>query len=318
MPCETKISIVIPVFNGAQTISGVVEEILQSLKSYRLEVILVNDGSKDNSHHVCVNIFERHGDIVSYLYLARNFGEHNAVMAGLNIATGDYVIIMDDDFQNPPEEVKKLIEKTITGGFDVVYGYYEKKRHSWMRNLGSRFNNFVANFLLDKPKSLYLSSFKCMNRFIVQQVIKYQGPFPYVDGLILRSTQNIGKALVRHADRKEGKSGYTMKKLIGLWLNMFINFSIYPLRVSIFLGTLFLFLAMAGSVWIIVEKILNPSIPRGITSVLVIIFIFAGIQLLILGLIGEYLGKLFLMNNRTPQYAVRQVFAKSTNANAKV
>lgn len=308
------ISIVIPVYNGRKTITGLVDELISTLNRYKLEVILVNDGSRDDSHNTCLSLFNKYKGTVKYVNLAKNFGEHNAVMAGLGMATGDYTVTIDDDFQNPPAEIEKVIEKTLSGRFDVVYTYYEKKRHSLFRNLGSGFNNMVANFLLEKPKDLYLSSFKCMNRFTVQEVIKYKGPFPYIDGLILRSTQNIGKVLVRHSDRKEGRSGYTLKKLVRLWLNMFINFSILPLRMSALLGFLSLIIGLISTIYIIVEKILNPETPVGFTSVLVAILVFGGIQLLILGLIGEYLGKLFLTNNQTPQYVISRIFTNEAKA----
>lgn len=301
-----KLSIIIPVYNGEKTISRLTDELIQNLKHYQLEIILVNDGSEDNSHDACISLFNQHKNIVKYRRLAKNFGEHNAVMAGLNAARGDYAVIIDDDFQNPPDEIQKLVDRAVSGGFDVVYSFYEKKYHSWFRNLGSAFNNLIANFLLNKPRDLYLSSFKCMNRFIIDEVIKYKGPFPYIDGLILRSTQKIGKAIVEHIERKEGKSGYTILKLVRLWLNMFINFSILPLRVSIFLGFIFLFLGVILGIHTIIAKILNPNIPFGITSIFLGILVFGGIQLLILGLIGEYLGKLFLANNQTPQYVIRE------------
>lgn len=309
-----KISIIIPIYEGAKTIANLVDDLVNSLRGSELEVVLVNDGSRDNSHQVCISIFEKYKNIVKYISLARNFGEHNAVLAGLNNVTGDYAIIIDDDFQNLPEEIPKLITEAVTGKYDVVYSYYEKKHHSWFRNLGSKFNNFVANCLLNKPKDLYLSSFKCLNRFIIQEVIKYKGPFPYIDGLILRSTQNIGKVKVNHARRKEGKSGYTLGKLVGLWLNMFISFSIFPLRVSVFVGFIFLILGVTSSIYIIIEKITNPDIPVGLTSILVAILVLGGIQLLIIGLVGEYLGKLFLTNSQAPQYVIRHIFTKDTKA----
>lgn len=305
-----KISVVIPVYNGAKTISNLADELVNTLKDYKLEIVLVNDGSKDTSHKVCVSIFEKYRSTVKYINLARNFGEHNAVMAGLNASTGDYAVIIDDDFQNPPKEIPRLVDKAVSGEFDVVYSFYDMKRHSWFRNIGSAFNNLVANFLLDKPRDLYLSSFKCIKRNIAQEIVKYKGPYPYIDGLILRSTQNIGKVSVKHVDRKVGKSGYTIKKLVGLWLNMFVNFSVFPLRVSAFLGFLFLVLGLISSAYIIIERIVNPEMPMGITSILVAILVFGGIQLLILGLIGEYLGKLFLMTNHTPQYVIRQTYGE--------
>jgi len=303
-----KLSIVIPVYNGAKTIGKLADELIEKLKSYNVEIVLVNDGSADSSHEECFKLFKKHGDNVRYVNLARNFGEHNAVMAGLSQVRGDYAVIIDDDFQNPPEEIIKLVEKAKEGHFDVVYSYYAKKRHSLFRNLGSSVNNLAATWLLNKPRDFYLSSFKCMSSFAVKEVIKYKGPFPYIDGLIWRSTRNIGKVMVRHEKREEGRSGYTLKKLVHLWLNMFVNFSVYPLRVSTFLGIVFSVLGIILSAILIMDRIYHPEIPVGITSILVAILVFSGMQLVILGLLGEYLGKLFMTDNQTPQYVIRETF----------
>ncbi len=306
-----KLSIVIPVYQGSDTIGTLTDQLVEKLKSYELEIVLVNDGSTDTSHNMCIALFKKYGDIVKYICLARNFGEHNAVMAGLNHVTGDYSVIIDDDFQNPPEEIIKLVEKAEDKKCDVVYSYYERKQHSVLRNLGSSFNNLVASCLLNKPRDLYLSSFKCMNRFIVNEVTKYRGPFPYIDGLVWRSTRNIDKVLVRHDPREEGKSGYTLRKLVRLWTNMFVNFSIYPLRMSTFLGIFLSILGLVFSILLVIDKLYHPEIPIGITSILVAILIFSGVQLVMLGLIGEYLGKLFLTDNQTPQYVIRESFIRS-------
>ena len=308
-----KISIVIPVYNGEKTIAKLVDELLSNLTTNKLEIVLVNDGSKDNSHEKCVKIYNKFKNTIKYICLARNFGEHNAVLAGLNNVTGDYAVIIDDDFQNPPDEIQKLIDFAINGRYDVVYSYYDKKFHSWFRNLGSNFNNLIANYLLDKPKDLYLSSFKCMNRFLIYEIIKYKGPFPYIDGLILRITQNIGKIKVKHVERTDGISGYTLRKLVGLWLNMFINFSIYPLRISTFFGSLFSALGGILIVYSIIERFVHPEVPTGVTSIFVAILFFSGIQLLTLGLIGEYVGKISLTNNQSPQYVIRQILTNEVN-----
>jgi len=308
---EMKLSIIIPVYKGEATIGHLADELVKHLKSHTLEIVLVNDDSPDNSHEICLGLHRKHGDMVKYIRLSRNFGEHNAVLAGLNYATGDYAVIIDDDFQNPPEEIKKLVEKAVDGKFDVVYSYYGKKHHSFLRNMGSSFNNIVASFLLNKPRDLYLSSFKCMNHFAVKEVIKYKGPFPYIDGLIWRSTKNVGKVLVKHQLRKEGRSGYTLRKLIRLWMNMFVNFSIYPLRMSTILGITFSSLGVLLSIILIIDKIIHPNIPIGITSILVAILVFSGVQMVMLGLIGEYLGKLFLTDNQTPQYVIREMLNNS-------
>lgn len=303
-----EISIVIPVYNGAGTIGLLVDKLFKNLSDYRLEIILVNDSSKDNSHEVCIGIFKKYKNSVVYLSLAKNFGEHNAVLAGLNHASGDYTVIIDDDFQNPPEEIRKLIDTAVSGQYDVAYAYYEEKFHSRFRNLGSSFNNLVASYLLNKPKDLYLSSFKCINRFTAQEIIKYKGPFPYIDGLILRATRNIGKVMVRHDERRQGRSGYTFRKLVRLWMNMFVNFSVYPLRISTIFGLILSGFGGLSIIYLIVDKLLHPEIQAGATSILVSILIFAGIQLIMLGLIGEYIGRQFLTTNQTPQYVIHDIY----------
>jgi glycosyltransferase involved in cell wall biosynthesis len=299
------ISVVIPVYNGAMTIGPLVDTLVTGLAPYNLQVVLVNDGSKDNSHKVCEEIFHKYSTVVTYLRLARNFGEHNAVMAGLRHASGDYAVIMDDDFQNPPEEVISLVQEAARGDFDVVYSYYEEKKHHWLRNIGSTFNGWVAHFMLNKPKGLYLSSFKCLNRFLMQEVVKYDVPFPYIDGLILSLTDNIGRVRVRHNERIQGKSGYTFRKLVRLWLSMFVNFSIMPLRLSLIMGFVASLLALGMAVSVVLEKILNPGIQVGWASLAFLILLFAGVQLCILGLMGEYIGRTLLNSNRLPQFVVR-------------
>ena len=299
-----KISVCIPVYNGAETIGKLVHEVLKTLKKYRLEIVLVNDGSSDRSEEVCEKLARKLGP-VKFISLRKNFGEHNAVMCALNYATGDYAAIIDDDFQNPPAEIIKLVEEARKG-FDVVYSRYEKKRHTYFRNLGSRFNNLVSTWLLNKPRELYLSSFKVIHKDVIREMIKYTGPFPYVDGLILRITNNISSITVEHSQRATGKSGYTLKKLISLWLNMFINFSIKPLRIFTFFGLMLGLLGIILIVTSIIEKLLYPETPVGWTFLVIITLIFSGVQLTFLGLIGEYVGKQYLDVNKTPQWTVKK------------
>lgn len=301
-------TIVIPVYNSAKTIGYIIERLIKDLGPGNLQIILVNDGSSDSSHEVCHGLRLKYPGVITYISLSKNFGEHNAVMAGLNYAAGDYVVIMDDDFQNPPKEVSNLINEAYSKKYDIVYTYYKKKQHQWFRNIGSRFNNFVANFMLDKPKDLYLSSFKCLSRFAVQEIVKYKGPFPYIDGLVLRCTRNIGRIEVSHEKRQEGRSGYTLKKLVRLWLNMFVNFSVIPLRLSFFVGLFFSFLGLVSSVLVIIDKLLHPERPIGWPSMFIAIMVFSGVQFLILGLLGEYLGHLFMSHNQTPQFVVKEIY----------
>ena len=282
---------------------------------HKLEIVLVNDCSKDNSEEICIALHQKYTEIVKFYSLAKNVGEHNAVMAGLNQATGDFIVIMDDDFQNPISEVIKLVQYAKGHSFDVVYTYYDRKQHHFLRNLGSRFNDKVANVMLKKPKDLYLSSFKLISKFLVKEIIKYDLPFPYIDGLILRTTDNIGKIQVHHQERNVGKSGYTLTKLISLWLNMFTNFSILPLRFAIFAGLIFALLGLFLGIETIIEKLSNPDMPVGFAALAVSIFIFSGVQLLSLGIIGEYVGRIKLSQNKRPQFTIRKKFDLSGESN---
>ncbi|MEA5090481.1 glycosyltransferase family 2 protein [Solidesulfovibrio sp.] len=301
-----EISIVIPVYNAEATIARLVGTLLAEPAARRLQVVLVNDGSRDGSHQVCLDLCRDHPDTVTYLNLAKNFGEHNAVMAGLNHARGDYAVIMDDDFQNPPEEVGRLVAAARDGGFDVVYTSFPEKRHDWHRNIGSAFNDRVATWLLGKPRDLYLSSFKCLSRFLVETVTAYKGPAPYVDGLILRATRNIGVIEVEHRERAAGQSGYTLRKLIRLWLTMFVNFSVMPLRLSAILGLCISGFGLLMGVWSFLEKIFSNALPKGWPMLYITMVIFSGIQLVMLGVLGEYVGRVLLEINRTPQFVVRE------------
>lgn len=300
-------SIVIPVYNGANSIEELVGELAKLKMDGGIEVVLVNDCSPDDSWAAIQRIHNAAPMPVVAIDLARNFGEHNAVMAGYAAASGQYIINIDDDFQNPPSEVLKLFEYARANqDLDVIYTYYARKHHSFFRNLGSRFNDRMATRLLGKPKGLYLSSFRCINRYTRNRVLRYTGPYPYIDGLILENTRHIGRMQVVHAERKGGRSGYTIRKLVRLFLMMFVNFSVMPLRLSSFIGFLFSLVGFGLAMVAIVESVFLDT-PPGWASVAAAVMIFAGIQLLILGLIGEYLGRLYLMQQGKPQYAVRRV-----------
>ncbi|QJB58046.1 glycosyltransferase family 2 protein [Pseudodesulfovibrio sp. zrk46] len=303
---SVKISIVIPVYNSEKTIRPLVDRLVNILPA-PLEIVLVNDGSKDASDEVCRKAQVAHPSVVTYVELSKNYGEHCAVMAGLNQSTGDYVVIMDDDFQNPPEEALKLVDAAQKGGHDVVYSYYNEKKHHFFRNLGSKFNGAVATLLLKKPKDLYLSSFKCINRFLVNEIIKYDGPYPYVDGLIFRITDKYGVVEVQHDARHTGESNYTLTKLVRLWMNMFFNFSLLPLRVATMLGAGLSGFALLYMVWISICKLFRPELPPGWSETVVLIALFSGAQLIMLGLLGEYVGRIFLSQNKTPQFCIRKV-----------
>ncbi len=303
------VSVVIPVYRGMDSVPALVERLVASLQEqYRLEIILVNDDSPDDSERVCIEVQRRYPETVRFFSLAHNVGEHNAVMAGLNQSCGDWAVIMDDDFQNPVSEVLKLIEYAAGHDCDVVYSFYKNKRHARWRNLGSRFNDKVANLMLKKPHDLYLSSFKILNRFLIDEIVQYKLPYPYIDGLILRTTSKIGRVEVEHQVRRKGRSGYTLTKLVRLWLNMFTNFSILPLRTATVLGALCSLFGMGLGLWTVIEKMNRPDLPVGYPLLLIVVLLFSGIQLLSLGIIGEYVGRIFLSLNRKPQYTIRKRF----------
>lgn len=311
----SSLSIVIPLFNSQATVGELVDRLIERLSGGRreLQIVLVNDGSSDGTDGVARAAVERHPGLVEYVELARNFGEHNAVMCGLVHSTGEAVVVMDDDFQNPPDEVDKLV-RCLEDGYDVVYARYEEKKHHPLRNLGSRFNDYVATWMLRKPRDLYLSSFKAMRRRLVDQIVEYEGPYCYVDGLILRSTSSIGQQTVEHEERAEGQSNYTFRRLVRLWLNMFTSFSVVPLRAASILGAVMSVVGVLLAVFFVVSwytgglLIRHEDIPPGWASLIVSVTVFAGVQLLVLGILGEYVGRVFLTVNRTPQFVVRDVY----------
>lgn len=298
------LSVVIPVYNGADSIG----ELVAALEDIDIpgghEIVLVVDGSPDNSLAICRELVAHARIPITLIDHARNFGEHNAVMTGLRHARGAHVINMDDDLQNPPEEVARLLAYAQQTGADVVYTYYEESKHAAWRNLGSRFTNWVASFVLDKPRGLYLSSFRCMSAFLVREITRYEGPFPYIDGLILQVTQKIDRLLVRHLPRAIGRSNYTLRRLLRLWMSMFINFSVMPLRISTLTGFALSVLGGVGGLAAIIEA-LFWSPPTGWASLFVAVLLLSGVQLMILGIVGEYLGRLYLTANHKPQSVVR-------------
>jgi undecaprenyl-phosphate 4-deoxy-4-formamido-L-arabinose transferase len=239
--------------------------------------------------------------------MARNFGEHSAVLEGFRHTRGQFVINLDDDLQNPVEEALRMFDHLRETGADVVYAYYEEKKHHWFRNMGSWLTNAAAIFLLGKPKDLYLCSFRAHRRELIDRIIQYQGPYPYIDGLILDATNRIERLLVRHEPRVGGRSGYSLRKLVRLWLNMFFNFSIMPLRVASLMGALLCVIGIIMLTMTLVEALFFKVTQVGWSSLMAAVSLFSGSQLLILGVIGEYVGRSYMTVSGKPQSLIRAV-----------
>lgn len=301
------LSFVIPLYNSAETIGPLVKRIEALTVAGGHEIVLVNDGSKDGTGAVCRRLAAEAKVPIVYVEHARNYGEHNAVLSGWRQAKGARIVNLDDDGQNPPEEAMRMWEHAVKTELDVVFGHYAVKQHSAWRNLGSRFTNRVTDWALEKPPGFYLSSFRCVTAFVAKEVSANTGPLPYIDGLILQVTQRIGSLEVRHDERQAGASGYTLRRLVRLWLSAWVNFSVLPLRMATGLG---LMLAAAGLVFLGVVAVMwwrgtGPDFGWG--SLMAGLLIFSGTQLVLLGLIGEYIGRMFLTVNQRPQAVVREV-----------
>ena len=299
------ISFVIPCYRAENTITNVVEEIFKTFSSQEFEVILINDCSPDNTLAVIKGLCAQYPN-VRMLSFSKNFGQHSALMAGLRESAGDIVICLDDDGQTPPEEAPRLIDK-INEGYDVVYARYEEKQHSLFRNFGSRLNNRMSEIMLGKPKDLYMSSYVAMRRFVVDEILKYENPYPYLGGLVLRTTSSITDVPVAHKKRADGASGYSLGKLISLWLNGFTSFSIKPLRVATVTGMAFSIFGFILGIVLVIEKLIDwNGIQLGWTSNMAAILFIGGLILLVLGLVGEYMGRTFISLNKQPQYVVKE------------
>jgi glycosyltransferase involved in cell wall biosynthesis len=301
------LSFVIPLYHSAETISPLVKEIEGLSIAGGHEVILVNDGSRDATAGICRELVRDARIPITFVNHARNYGEHNAVLTGYRHARGTYVVNLDDDGQNPPTEAVRLWQYAKQEGLDVSYGHYAKKEHSLWRNLGSWLTNRMTDWVLDKPKGFYLSSFRCVSAFVAREVAEHEGPYPYIDGLILQVTQNLGALEVHHAGRATGQSGYTMRRLMRLWASTFVNFSVMPLRLATLLGLVMAIIGLTGLAVVLYLRLTNRGPDYGWGSLMGALLVFSGTQLVMLGLIGEYVGRMFLTVNRRPQSVVRSV-----------
>lgn len=301
-----KISFVIPCYNSSKTIENVVDEIVTTVvaRGDEYEIILINDHSTDNVWEVIKKLSQSNNKVKGICF-AKNFGQHSALMAGYNKVTGDVIVSLDDDGQTPADEVYSLIDK-LNEGYDVVYASYENKKHSSARNIGTKINNIMCEKLLSKPKNLTLTSYFVAKRFVIEEVKKYNNSYAYVPGLVLRTTSGITSVPVKHRERQEGHSGYSFKKLIALWMNGFTAFSVKPLRISSFIGMITAFIGFVYCLYILINKIINPLTPIGWSSTVGVILLIGGMILFVLGMIGEYLGRVYISINNSPQYVIKE------------
>lgn len=304
-------SVIVPCYKSGDSLNELVKllDAYFTEESLSYEIILVNDGSPDNGQTFkrISKLAEDYSTVVG-IDLAKNRGQHNAMMCAMNHAQGDYIISMDDDMQTHPSQLPKLLSE-IEKGYDVVYAHYPEKHHGFFRNLGSKFNSWTVRKLIGKPKDLKTSSFWVMRKFVRDSIIQYGNSNAYMQGLVLRTTDNIASIPVEHFSRQEGQSGYTLKTLIKLWTNI-IGFSIVPLRMATKIGVFFSCVSIVAAIVLVLKKIIWGISFEGWTSTMVAICFFSGLILSFMGLIGEYIGRLFLASNNEPQYVIRRIVGK--------
>ena len=300
------VSIVIPCYNSEHTIGKVVElaiEEFNKLEKYDCEFVLVNDYSRDGTWNSITALAEEHPNVKG-INLAKNFGQHNAIMAALNYTEGDLIIGMDDDMQNHPSQIPQFLDK-IEEGYDIVFGVFKERKFSAFKNFTGAVSRFLLWHLLDRPKDIQMSSFWCCRRYVRDEVVKYDGYNTFLQVLFFRTTHNIANIEIEHFEREVGSSNYNFRRGLNLFLSC-LNFTVIPLRAATFFGTLFSAAGFIGAVVVLVRKLLDPTIAIGWSSLMCAMLVFFGIAFLMLGIIGEYLGKLMLNINKTPQFVIRE------------
>lgn len=303
-----KVSIVIGLYNSEKTIEAVLKEIEGAFcktDKYSYEVILVDDFSPDGVYALVKEIAKKEKNI-KVIHLSKNAGQTNAVMEGYRYASGDFIVEMDDDLQMPADEILHMLSVLEKGNYDVIFAKYPQQKESAFRRFGSKINNKMTEIMIGKPQDIRINSFFVMRSFVKDEVIKYSNNYPYLYGLIFAVTKNVANVSVEHRERTNGRSNYTFKKLFGLWLNGFLNFSIKPLRLSIQLGFLITMISFVISVILLIQRLTGPTQAMGWTSIMITIIFFSGVQLMSIGLLGEYIGRLYISASGLPRSVVRE------------
>jgi undecaprenyl-phosphate 4-deoxy-4-formamido-L-arabinose transferase len=302
-----ELSIVVPVYRSADCLPELArrthDAVSRRFQSY--ELILVNDDSPDDSWDVIVRLTGTYPSVVG-VNLRRNVGQDNAIMAGLRAASGDVIVIMDDDLQHDPRDIAALYER-VQSGRDVAYARFEHKQQAIWKNLGSWFNDRVATLTLGKPRDVYMSPYKAISREVVNEIVKYQGPYPYVDGLIFTVTSNLAQVTVPHHHRFAGKSNFNLVRSVAVWLKVVTGFSVIPLRIAMLLGAIMSVSSFLLAFYYVFETLILAREPAGYPSLIVSILFIGGVQLLSLGAVGEYVGRIFITQNSRPQFTVKEI-----------
>ncbi|WP_027727484.1 glycosyltransferase family 2 protein [Treponema sp. C6A8] len=300
-----EISIVIPVYNSHECVAEISRQIADALKGIEYEQIMVNDCSKDSSWDEIKKEAEKNPNLIG-INLRKNGGQDSAILAGLNYAKGNYVVIMDDDLQHSPYDILKLYEEAKKD-FDVVYADFDSKKQKLWKNLGSWFNGKISEIALDKPKNIYLSPFKIICRGVVEEMIKFNNLFPYIDGLIFQVTRNITQIPIEHHKREMGKSNYNLIKSIKVFLRMLFGFSTIPLLLTFYAGMISALAGLGLAVYYVIEYFSGRADVTGWTTLVILLLVLGGMILVSLGIIGKYLGQIYLTQNNCPKFIVREV-----------
>lgn len=301
-----KLSFVIPCYGSEKTIAEVIDEIVASVeekKDFDYEIITVNDCSPDNVISVLIEVAKKNTK-VKVIDLAINSGKHSAMMAGYRVATGDVIVNLDDDGQCPMDKLWELI-KPLEDGYDAVYAKYPRKMQSAFKNFGSNVNDLMSQYIINKPRGLYMGNFFVFKRFVMDEIIKYQNPYPYNAGLVLRTTRKIINVEMEERERTEGKGNFTFKKSMQLFLNGFTAFSVKPLRIATVLGFLCSIIGMVCGCIVVIQKLLHPEMLLGYSSIMAVLLFIGGMIMLLLGMVGEYVGRIYICLNNSPQYVIR-------------
>ena len=301
-----KLSIVVPVYKSQECVETLIDRVDECFNKTNYELILVNDCSPDNSWEEIKNAAQSNERVIA-INLRKNSGQDNAIMAGFSKVSGEYVVIMDDDLQQNPADIKKLIQELEKGDFDVCFAKFSKKNLQWWKTLGSWFNGKTAEIVLNKPREIYLSPFKVIRKAVVDEIVKYQGPYPYVDGLLLTITQNMSQVEVEHHSRFAGQSNYNLHRSIAVWMKLMTSFSTFPLRIATLVGFISSILGFVLALLFILRYFVEGTTVEGWTSLAVIFLVLSGMILLALGAIGEYLGRSYVLLSCRPQYSIKEI-----------